>query len=331
MSIMQMMLGAGGASGLSVGEVFSTDLWVGNETARDITNGIDLDGEGGLVWVKAREATEHHGLFDTERGANEWLCSHRTEDESTVSGNVTAFNSDGYSIGTAARVNEDTLDNVGWTFRKAKKFFDIVSWTGNTDATREISHSLGCDPGMIIYKARDNNANWYVWHKGLSANQYLVLHTTAAPTTVTSSYDEAYAFGKDPVVPTSTEFTIGNWTGGGSSNYIGYVFAEDEDNIKCGTYDGDGNEPGPTITLGWEPQWLIIKRIDAVDSWPIYDTARGGTSNQKVLIASANNAESDNSNLQVNFTSTGFQPQTDDNGTNADGGTYAYMAIKKAD
>ena len=52
MSMMQMLLGAGGAAGLKVEDVFSTDLYSGDGSTQSITNGIDLAGEGGLVWVK---------------------------------------------------------------------------------------------------------------------------------------------------------------------------------------------------------------------------------------------------------------------------------------
>ena len=39
---------------LEVEEVFSTYLYTGNGSTQTITNGIDLAGEGGLVWIKKR-------------------------------------------------------------------------------------------------------------------------------------------------------------------------------------------------------------------------------------------------------------------------------------
>ena len=64
--------GAGGA-GLDVDEVFSTDLYTGNSSSKTITNGIDLSGEGGLIWTKNRNSTDYHVLQDDERGLNNLL------------------------------------------------------------------------------------------------------------------------------------------------------------------------------------------------------------------------------------------------------------------
>ena len=37
-------------------DVFSTYLYTGNGSTQTITNGIDLAGEGGLVWIKKRDS-----------------------------------------------------------------------------------------------------------------------------------------------------------------------------------------------------------------------------------------------------------------------------------
>ena len=52
----------------NVENVFSTHLYTGTNSAQTITNGIDLAGEGGLVWMKSRTnaAINDHALFDSE-------------------------------------------------------------------------------------------------------------------------------------------------------------------------------------------------------------------------------------------------------------------------
>ena len=67
----QLMQGASGASGETtyVDDVFSTYLYKGTGSAQTINNGIDLSTEGGLVWIKHRDGTYDHNLYDTERGA----------------------------------------------------------------------------------------------------------------------------------------------------------------------------------------------------------------------------------------------------------------------
>ena len=56
-----------------VDEVFSTFLYDGNGGTQSINNGIDLDGEGGMVWAKRRNTANDHYLGDTARGPGKVL------------------------------------------------------------------------------------------------------------------------------------------------------------------------------------------------------------------------------------------------------------------
>ena len=138
-------MAASAASGETyVDDVFSTYVYQGNETARAINNGIDLSSKGGLVWVKARNDSHQHHLFDTVRGANEMIASDSDSDQATVANRITGFNSDGFNLGTAGQVNGTSAYKYSsWTFRKAEGFFDIVTYTGNSTAGRQIAHNLG--------------------------------------------------------------------------------------------------------------------------------------------------------------------------------------------
>jgi hypothetical protein len=127
-------------------DVFSTYLYTGNGSTQTITNGIDLAGEGGLVWSKARSATQVHTLFDTERGATKSLFSNLTNGEITLGDALTGFTSSGYTLGADAsgpNINGSGTTYASWTFRKAPRFFDVVTWTGDSVAGRSISHNLG--------------------------------------------------------------------------------------------------------------------------------------------------------------------------------------------
>ena len=72
-----LQMGASGAgSATFIEDVFSCFLYTGTGAAQTITNGIDLDGEGGLVWLKNRASSvvdPQHTLTDTLRGVNTWL------------------------------------------------------------------------------------------------------------------------------------------------------------------------------------------------------------------------------------------------------------------
>ena len=140
-------------------DVFSTYLYTGNGSTQTITNGIDLSGKGGLVWMKGRSGATDHALYDTARGATKDLVSNSTAAETTQATGLTAFSGTGFSIGALAKLNTSSATYASWTFRKQAKFFDVVTWTGDGSFPRVISHALGAVPGCIIVKktsAADN-------------------------------------------------------------------------------------------------------------------------------------------------------------------------------
>jgi len=124
------LLAASGAtdSATYVDDVFSTDLFSGTGSNQTITNGVDLSGEGGLVWGKCRNNVNYHYLFDTERGVGNAIYSNATNAQgSTGTSYLYAFNNNGFSMGPGISVSGQ--NHVSWTFRKAPGFFDIVTQT----------------------------------------------------------------------------------------------------------------------------------------------------------------------------------------------------------
>ena len=231
-----LMQGAAGAGKKTyVDDVFSTYLWKGNETARSINNGIDLSGKGGLVWTKNRDQGTSHRLFDTERGVNKEIRSNSNNAEATDVGTVTAFNNNGFSLGTDDGTNWDTKDYSSWTFRKAPGFFDIVTYTG-TGSAQTLAHGLGSVPGCIMIKRLDvATHDWAVYHSALTAGDYLKLNSTAAAASGNNRFDQG--------VPTATNFAIGtssdvNANGG---SYVAYLWAGGEStNALARSVDMDG-------------------------------------------------------------------------------------------
>ena len=325
---------AGG--GLNVEDLFSTYLYDGTGAQQTITNGIDFDGEGGLVWFKARTnaTTGNHYAWDTERGADRRLSPNRSDPQTTgVSSNFVSFNSNGATLGSSFIINQSGQEYASWSFRKAPKFFDIVTWNGNSTA-RTISHNLGQTPGMILVKTRSNDRNWAVWHKDLVNNTgFLQLNTTNS-----ESSDSAVFTATNP---TSTEFSIGtdfrvnysSWT------YVAYVFADnngagefgpdgDQDIIKCGNYTGNGSPTGPVVNVGFEPQFLLIKGSSG--NWVMVDSMRGfATKPAYSEVLQANTLNTENGVDWFGVTPTGFQLRDGSSDINSNGHNYIYMAIRR--
>ena len=259
---------AGGGT-TDIDEVFSTFLYDGNGGTQSITNNIDLSGEGGLVWIKQRDATRDHYLFDTARGVTKYIRTNVTDAESTLSTTLTAFNSNGFSLGNRAAINDSGGDYVSWTFRKAPKFFDVVTYTGNA-TVRTIAHNLGSTPGMIIIKKTSGTGPWYVFHRSST-------DTDGKIGLQLNESDAQGDFGNthwDVSEMSSTHFGLGNMgnMNGSGNTYVAYLFAHnnndggfgpdsDQDIIKCGSYTGNGNSSnGTEVNLGFEPQFLMVKR-----------------------------------------------------------------------
>lgn len=345
-----------------VDDVFSTYLYEGNSSSGSTqSNGLDLSGEGGLVWVKDRDASTQHLLFDTERGGTNYLTSAGQAAASTGTDGI-SFLSNGWSTtpNGVYDLNGNGTDYASWSFRKQAGFFDqftsILSTgtnvftatsrgTLNGDGTITMPHNIGSAPGLIIWKVYSGDTgSWRVWHRSASGTG--ILNETGYPS---NTY-----IGN--VTSTSFDITDNGFMGNSRSNYsfVFYVFAHDDQRfgdtanqsiIKCGTYTGNGTvanatteQAGPEIDLGWEPQWVMIKRSDGTaGDWFIFDNMRGFSvdytgQDKNYLRANGTNAESalSSSFAYLRLTSTGFKITA---GTgaffNENGGEYIYVAIRR--
>jgi len=308
-----------------VEDVFSAYLYAGSNSATTITNGIDLSTKGGLVWSKGRTGTaDNNLLIDTVRGVNKPLRSNETAAQYTET-TLTAFNTTGYNItGANGDINLSGRNYVGWTFREQPKFFDVVTLNSSTTT---YNHNLGSTPGCIIVKCTDaSGAYWVVWHRSFAntTNNYLSLNTTDAVDNFTNAW---------PSAPTSTQFSVNPSLWANGTTGIAYLFAHNAggfgangtDNvISCGSFttDGSGNA---TVTLGYEPQWVLMKASSGTGSWFLTDNMRGMSyTGGNYLLANTSAAEVAG-NAYLRPTATGF-------GTFAFGPgslDYIYIAIRR--
>jgi hypothetical protein len=317
---LRLLAGAGAVDDpVYVDDVFSTYVYTGVYSNTDIVNGIDLAGEGGLVWTKKRNSTRAHDLSDTARGVTKSLYSSAADAEGTDSQGLLAFNSNGYRIGGSSSYNNTNDEYVSWTFRKAEKFFDIVTYSGNATNGRAINHNLGSVPGMILIKSVTSSTYWPVFHRSIGKGHYLFLNTTDTKSTYESgSSNSRYWNDTDP---TATQFTVSNdgWVNGSGQDYVAYLFAHndgdgeygedgDQDIIKCGSYSG--NDGTQDINLGFEPQWVLIKSSSDSGNWVIVDMMRGfivdNSADSATLQPNTTNAESSSTAGRVGPRSNGF-------------------------
>lgn len=337
----------GGAAAVPnyIEDVMSTFLYTGNGSTQTITNGIDLAGEGGLVWLKDRNSgfSLSHGLTDTVRGFDKLLSSNATFAQITLTNLcITGFNTDGFGLGTNSNWNNNGTAFASWTFRKQPKFFDVVTYTGDGVSGRAIAHSLGTAPGCMIVKRIDSTSAWFTWHRAYtylngtapSSASVGALNTTAA---LAGGYTTAAYF---PTLPTATDFYVGSSAANNivGATYVAYLFAHNAggfglsgtDNvISCGSYTGNGSATGPTITLGYEPQWLMVKNASGTGNWQIIDNMRGMPVGSADATLQANLSNAESSVDYVSPTATGFQVVTTNAEVNTNASTYIYIAIRR--
>tara|TARA_B100000212_G_scaffold24145_1_gene16054 strand:+ start:1279 stop:3402 length:2124 start_codon:yes stop_codon:yes gene_type:complete len=275
-------------------DVFSIDLYRGNGGSPNymsgsvtITNNINLASQGGLVIFRGRNPGGHAEFFDTERGGTKILeCggTRSTEDEDTVANAAgITFNSNGYVIGNDQgnfNYNQNNGSYVAYTYRKAPKFFDIVTYTGN-GTNQAIAHNLDCEVGMIWVKRRNADGYaWVVYHRGANSGSghlgYLRLNANSAFQTSSSQWNDT--------APTTTHFTVGSAqdTNGSGGTYVAYLFAHDTDAdsiIKCGDFTVSNNAQTAgqffDTEFGFEPNYVTLKATSRAQEWKQYDTVRG--------------------------------------------------------
>ena len=309
--------------------LFSTYLYTGNGSTQTITNGIDLFANGGLTWIKQRSATRDNLLFDTVRGATQRLFSNLTSAQSVDAQSLTAFNSNGFSIGADSGCNINAGTYASWTFREQAKFFDVVTYTG-TGSNTTIPHNLGSAPGCMIVKCTSNAVGWNVYHRSLTSAAYqLELNTTSAEFSDPTIWNST--------APTSTEFSVGTNLGinGSGRTYVAYLFAHNaggfgtsgSDNvISCGSVVGASQVE---VNLGYEPQWILVKNASAAQDWWVVDNMRG-------LPVQATDTSYNASALRPNLSdaeTTGFSIAPSATGFKANvltsSQTYIYIAIRR--
>jgi hypothetical protein len=311
-------------------DVFSTYLYTGNGSTQTITNGIDLSTYGGLVWLKDRTSGQNHALSDTARGVGSSKQLQSNSTGAATTDTFTGFTTSGFTLDASFGLGSQNLSTVkhcSWTFRKQPKFFDIVTYTGNGVDDRDIPHSLGSTPGCIIVKCTNSAHAWRVFHRSLTAGNNMELNATDgqfADTSIKSCTD------------TTFRTNSGSNSNGSGNTYVAYLFAHDAggfgltgtDNvISCGSFSG--TDAGSLINLGYEPQFVLWKKINGAGGWFVADTMRGLTSNPpnngqaNTLYANTTGVEA---GLQyyIGLDAQGFW----EDGIGA-GSTYIYIAIRR--
>jgi len=323
-------------------QYFNTVLYTGTGSELAITS---LDFTPDFVWIKNRDATDNHMLYDSVRGATKDLHSNTADAETTTAQTLKSFDAAGFTLGTDVQVNTSAEDYVAWCWKaggaaasntdgtitssvsaNTTSGFSIVSYTGSGTASDTVGHGLSTIPSLIIARNRTESGSWCVTHESLSADKVLRFEGTNAEGDIADGE-------LDSPPNNSSTFGFNNGSSGtplkavnaSSIPYIAYCWSEVEGFSKFGSYTGNGNADGPFVYTGFRPAFILIKHTNGADNWIILDTARD-TYNVagKFLLPNTTGVEGSGSILDV--VSNGFKFRAVSSSYNGSGGEYIYAA-----
>ena len=315
---------------------FNTKLYTGNVSTNAIT-GVGFQPD--ITWLKERDGTQDHYLYDAVRGVQNYLTPNLTTQEQANVTSLTAFNSDGFTLGSNNATNANnglfaswnwkangsgatnTAGSINTTYTSANTTSgcSIITYTGNATAGATIGHGLGIKPSMVIIKNLAGN-DWIVYTQALTANKILYLNTTGVEN------DNSVFF--NDTEPTDSLITLGSISAtNGSGAMIAYCFSDVQGYSKQGSYIGNGNANGTFNYTGFKPAFVLTKNSSSGGSnWRIFDNQRLGYNvNNATLYPNLTNAEADETSLDL--LSNGFKMRGTTNDLNGNGQTYAYIAL----
>ena len=336
-------------SNTTLANSFKTLTWTGNGSNNRAVTGVGFRPD--LVWIKRRNSSEPHAVYDTVRGANKQLEASDTDAEATNSGNYLGlynFASDGFTLGNNGGTNGNSNTYVGWCWKAGNTWqsnasgtiscitnvntangFSIVKYIGNNVNGATVAHGLGAVPDFILIKPLDLTKAWVAWHSSLSGELGYLNHTDAFSSS-------RYSWAINSTQPSSSLVTIGGTsndehTNGDGHEYIMYCWTEKSGYSKFGSYTGN-QTTNPEIDLGFKPDWIMIKKTDETEQWAIYDSERNSTTAGSTwtnwLPANANDSEYTSSGHSLQLDSDGFTVTGTTDLVNGVGHNYIYIAFK---
>ena len=319
-------------------DYFNTKLFTANASTQSIT-GVGFQPD--MVWGKSRGNAYDHEIYDAVRGVYKRIKSNQDHIEASDTGNLTSFDSDGFSLGSATNMNYTSGDNIcSWNWRASGTSgsantdgsisstvsanttagFSIVTFTG-TDANGTVGHGLSTAPRVIYCKKLTGTVqNWFVFNKGMydtDSTAYINLNTTDGKSQSSTVWQST--------APTSSVFSIG--TAFTDKNYVAYCFSDVKGFSKSGVYSGNGNADGTFVYTGFRPAWVMVKRYGANGfGWAMYDNKRDPDNVVEGVFNADTNSAEDTATDWLDLTSNGFKFRTTGGDVNASS-DYIYHAF----
>jgi len=319
---------------------FAATLYTGTGATLSVTNTLlNASFQPDFVWFKGISGATNHSLYDSVRGTTRQIIITNATETTEATG-LTAFNSNGFTVGALANLNTSTATYVAWNWKASNAAavtntagtitsqvsanptagVSVVTYTG-TGVNATVGHGLGVAPKLLIVKARNVVNNWPVWHTNITGAQFLLLNATNAVGTAANVWNST--------TPTSTVFSVGTnvGTNTAATTYVAYCFSEIAGFSRFGGYISTGLAEGPFVITGFRPRYIMIKETSVSRGWIVFDTSRSPFNVvDKYLFAET--AAAQGTLALIDIVSNGFRlKSTNVNVNDAAGNTYIYMAF----
>jgi hypothetical protein len=226
--------------------------------------------------IKPRVGTtgQTNPIITSLRGTGKYKSMNGGVAEVADAQSITAFNSDGYSFGTAAALNANATQFLDIALKAdPANGIEVVTWVGDGGATKAIPHNLAKKPGMALLCGM-GATSWYLWHKAFASDAHF--QTLGAA----SAADAANTNTPLSAVSGSSITVTNNATNNLNSNgvvYIAILFA-DGPLWAGGAYTGNASTDGPMLTANFRPAFVGVYNANN-QYWYAADRARAANYN----------------------------------------------------
>ena len=323
-----------------------TGIYTGTGTARSIT-GVGFQPD--MVWISQRSTgtTANNYMFDSSRGVQKYILINSNGVQVSDSNSLTAFGTDGFSLGSSGAGNASTQ-----TYVYAAWKINGGTTATNTDGTLASTVQANQDTGMSIVQYTSTGTDvtvghglskpldWYFIKKATDQDRdKLGYARTSGPGRFMYFGDRNTAFSTDTGIwsntdPTASVFSIDGGTTEVNSPsgivYHAYCFHSVPGFSNFGNYYGNANDDGAFIPLDFTPSMVIIKQIGGTDDWGVYFNVTqdnpGANPLDRVQRYDSTNGEQDGgTGRYIDFLAGGFKLRTS-NATFNEGDYYFYAA-----
>ena len=321
-------------SNTTLANSFKTVTYTGTGNSGLAVTGVGFRPD--LIWIKNRDLVRDHNLSDSVQGPLKEITPNLNE--AVENRSIISFDSDGFTLDNASgNYNASSSNYVAWCWKAGNTWqsnvdgtiqsvvnvntangFSIVKWNSTSSSSDTIGHGLSSKPTIVLYKKLSATGSWFLYTDLIDGSwDELVLNSSDAASDFAGTY--------------ATSTTFKSVTSSSGAEWITYCWHSVSGFSSMGTYTGNGSTTGPTVTTGFQPDFLLVK--DATNNstnWRIVDSVRGvDATDGSGLFPNLNIAEqTDGTQHAVEFQSNGFQIRNATSGWNNNNATHIYMAFK---